>query len=561
MATSICPPRGRAVTALATRLSSSLTLSLAIWPGDRAPDELVLALGHQAAADLLGGGKLDLGAGRAGGAEGEPGELQARGGLLGDIPYDVEGVGLGLGIVVLVEDLQAIVDGADGIDHVVADLAGDQGGELEIGRLGALGHAIDLWSCWAFRDAAGRSQERTPRWPTEALAHRCGLVTRFARSLPRPRTEERVATEERIVFSSLRAPRSHRMDRSDWWPIASAGANHEGWEAMHASEMTRLAEGLLGVALAAARVQMSYFGSGVAVERKADHSPVTAADRQSEEIILEGLARLAPGVPVIAEEAVTAGRIPGIADAFFLVDPLDGTNSFIKGRTVLHHQHRPHRGPAADVRPRLRPGARRLLCDAGARARRPMRGSSRRPRHAPWPRPASQPIRTRVPDPNALFALVSQSHLTRATERFLDGYNVIERRALCLLAQVRPHRPRRGRPLPARRPHQRMGHGRGPRRAGGGGRCGDDARRRAAPLRQCRARLRESRLRRLGARAAGAAPGLAAGIAHLPAAIGADAHQPCKFSRLGMARPRISPHSSGQAAILSDTNNRHRRKQ
>jgi 3'(2'), 5'-bisphosphate nucleotidase len=41
-----------------------------------------------------------------------------------------------------------------------------------------------------------------------------------------------------------------------------------------------------------------------------------------------------------------------------------------------------------------------------------------------------RPIRTRVPDPNALAALVSQSHLNRATERFLEGYNVVERRAL-----------------------------------------------------------------------------------------------------------------------------------
>jgi 3'(2'), 5'-bisphosphate nucleotidase len=41
-----------------------------------------------------------------------------------------------------------------------------------------------------------------------------------------------------------------------------------------------------------------------------------------------------------------------------------------------------------------------------------------------------KPIRSRVPDPNALFALVSQSHLTRATERFLHGYNVIERKAI-----------------------------------------------------------------------------------------------------------------------------------
>ena len=198
---------------------------------------------------------------------------------------------------------------------------------------------------------------------------------------------------------------------------------------MQPSEMKRLAEGLLSVALAAARVQMSYFNSDMAVERKADHSPVTAADRESEEIILEGLAWLAPGVAVIAEEEVTAGRIPGITGPFFLVDPLDGTNSFIKGRTsftiniALIEERRPvfglvyapaladfyvTLGPGEAANARLEPGAAaRTLAEAGLR-----------------------PIRTRVPDPNALAALVSQSHLTRATERFLDGYNVIERRAL-----------------------------------------------------------------------------------------------------------------------------------
>jgi len=198
---------------------------------------------------------------------------------------------------------------------------------------------------------------------------------------------------------------------------------------MQPSDMKHLAEGLLGVALAAARVQMSYFSSGVAVERKADHSPVTAADRESEEIILEGLARLAPGVPVIAEEEVTAGRIPGIGGAFFLVDPLDGTSSYIKGRPsftiniALIEERRPVFGlvyapaladfyvtlaPAEAGNAHIEPAAApRTLAEAGLR-----------------------PIRTRVPDPNALAALVSQSHLTRATESFLDGYNVIERRAL-----------------------------------------------------------------------------------------------------------------------------------
>jgi 3'(2'), 5'-bisphosphate nucleotidase len=70
---------------------------------------------------------------------------------------------------------------------------------------------------------------------------------------------------------------------------------------------------------------------GFEVESKHDTSPVTEADRAAELVILAALARAAPGVPVIAEEEVAAGRIPAHDDTYFLVDPLDGTKEFIRG--------------------------------------------------------------------------------------------------------------------------------------------------------------------------------------------------------------------------------------
>lgn len=70
---------------------------------------------------------------------------------------------------------------------------------------------------------------------------------------------------------------------------------------------------------------------GFEVESKRDTSPVTEADRAAELIILAALARSAPGVPVVAEEEVAAGRIPLLGDTYFLVDPLDGTKEFIRG--------------------------------------------------------------------------------------------------------------------------------------------------------------------------------------------------------------------------------------
>ena len=70
---------------------------------------------------------------------------------------------------------------------------------------------------------------------------------------------------------------------------------------------------------------------GFEVEAKQDRSPVTEADRAAELAILAALARAAPGLPVIAEEEVAAGRIPAHDDTYFLVDPLDGTKEFVRG--------------------------------------------------------------------------------------------------------------------------------------------------------------------------------------------------------------------------------------
>ena len=70
---------------------------------------------------------------------------------------------------------------------------------------------------------------------------------------------------------------------------------------------------------------------GFEVEAKQDSSPVTEADRAAELVILAALARAAPGIPVIAEEEVAAGRIPAHDNTYFLVDPLDGTKEFVRG--------------------------------------------------------------------------------------------------------------------------------------------------------------------------------------------------------------------------------------
>ncbi len=83
----------------------------------------------------------------------------------------------------------------------------------------------------------------------------------------------------------------------------------------------------------AAQVTLATSYSSVAQRTKDDLSPVTAADEASEALILEGLSRVMPGIPVVAEESAAASMSPtDLGTSFFLVDPLDGTKEFLAGR-------------------------------------------------------------------------------------------------------------------------------------------------------------------------------------------------------------------------------------
>jgi len=85
------------------------------------------------------------------------------------------------------------------------------------------------------------------------------------------------------------------------------------------------------VARAAAATLATSF-STVARRIKTDLSPVTAADEASEAIIIDGLSRLLPGVPVVAEESISRNPPAHVEPSFAIVDPLDGTKEFLAGR-------------------------------------------------------------------------------------------------------------------------------------------------------------------------------------------------------------------------------------
>lgn len=91
-------------------------------------------------------------------------------------------------------------------------------------------------------------------------------------------------------------------------------------------------QALAEICEAAAALILPLWRSGLEVLTKADESPVTEADQRGEKLILDHLARLFPGVPVISEEdASEFGTPDAIGPRFFLVDPLDGTKAFVRG--------------------------------------------------------------------------------------------------------------------------------------------------------------------------------------------------------------------------------------
>src|SRR6188474_168528 len=89
---------------------------------------------------------------------------------------------------------------------------------------------------------------------------------------------------------------------------------------------------LLAVALeiseSATQIPMQYFRSPIAVEDKPDESPVTVADRETEAHIRRAIAERFPSHAIFGEEF---GKSGGSAEHTWIIDPIDGTRSFICG--------------------------------------------------------------------------------------------------------------------------------------------------------------------------------------------------------------------------------------
>ena len=87
-------------------------------------------------------------------------------------------------------------------------------------------------------------------------------------------------------------------------------------------------EAAIAAARAAGEIALGFFRTDLVVETKQDRSPVTAADRGCEKRIVEVLRRRFPDYGFCGEEF---GEQEGKAPKRWIIDPIDGTKSFVRG--------------------------------------------------------------------------------------------------------------------------------------------------------------------------------------------------------------------------------------
>ena len=200
-------------------------------------------------------------------------------------------------------------------------------------------------------------------------------------------------------------------------------------------DFDRLSETMRRLALEAGEAIMAVHRSAaLGVAFKDDRSPVTEADLAADRIISEGLRAEFPEVPVVTEEqAATHGDLKG-AD-FLIVDPLDGTKEFVRGRgdftvnIAFVQAGVPVRGVV------YAPARERLFYTNAVGDAVEEDGT-----HDPSRVGLSVPIRVAEPDNARLRVVASKSHRDAATDAYITRYAVAEFKAagsslkFCLLA-------------------------------------------------------------------------------------------------------------------------------
>lgn len=169
------------------------------------------------------------------------------------------------------------------------------------------------------------------------------------------------------------------------------------------------------IARGAGELIMRYFTAGFETSRKQDKSPVTDADIAANRFITEALLKLTPHIPAIAEEDEE------ISDKehalFWLVDPLDGTRSFVEGEGefTVNIGLIENRAPILGV---IYSPAQKLMYYGGVRTGAFRAAENGKP----------EAIHARTPSPEGLVVVKSKSHPSPKTQEYLDTLKIKEMR-------------------------------------------------------------------------------------------------------------------------------------
>ena len=202
--------------------------------------------------------------------------------------------------------------------------------------------------------------------------------------------------------------------------MASANATTMSVDSIDCDE---IAEIFAELTVEAAVAVMDVYAGDPNVRQKADKSVVCDADERAETIILAGLARRLPYIPVVAEEAASRGEKPRCGRAFILVDPVDGTREFISRNgeftiniaLILDGVPRAGAVYAPAIRRLWMAGRDAWCCEVEPGAALP-------------PAAARTSIKVRANPQAGLTALASRSHADEKTEAFLSQLPIAERR-------------------------------------------------------------------------------------------------------------------------------------
>ena len=156
---------------------------------------------------------------------------------------------------------------------------------------------------------------------------------------------------------------------------------------------------------------MSHYDQECRLDDKSDASPLTAADLAADKIICAGLREAYPDIVLVTEEQSETHETVKSTDAFFLIDPLDGTKEFLSrnGQFTVNIALIENGKPSAGVV--FAPALNRMFLGASGFGSRETNAHETRTIHV---RPA----------PAAKIAVASRSHRSPETDSFLAANNI-----------------------------------------------------------------------------------------------------------------------------------------